>query len=287
VDAKPVGFKKFWKYQVAVLGLAFTDFHMGRDMILGTAIALLNLIFSISFRLIPLKDWNDHKWLWVIATVSPYVIVLLFHFIWRLLLAPAQMHYQSLDNFDSVTREREKGEWELRSIIASKEAEIAQHEGPEIFLHYDLPDQARNYPGLGISDKEIIVENTGDIDAYEVQVEDIALAPERCAATFLSIPRLPAHSKKEVPLTLRGSHVPEHKPSHFEMILYASDAEKGSPDAQGRLWFTTPISVVFRDYGNSWYRARFTFRSDDWFHFAEIRLEKRERIKAPAQMSSL
>ena len=61
-------------------------------MVIGTVIAGLNLGMLVYFHLISPTDWAEHRSLWIICTVVPYVVVLGGHGLWRLALAPSQLH---------------------------------------------------------------------------------------------------------------------------------------------------------------------------------------------------
>lgn len=154
-------------------------------------------------------------------------------------------------------------------------------------MYYGLSEMAKSYSGVLPQQKTLIVENTGNIDAYDLHVEDVQLDPGHCTATYLPIRRLAAHTKHALTTTVRGQHVTEEQRNNFEMIIYGwgsdNPAPPGERDGSGRYWFKLPISVVFRDYGDQWHRAVFNFRSDDWFTFAEISFERRERITPPVE----
>ena len=177
--------------------------------------------------------------------------------------------------FDLYRRQRRQIEG-LSNAVAQAEVKPAQarESGPRIFLCYDLPEEAKKFPGLGITQEQLIVENTGEVEAYDVQVEDVALEPDWCRATFDIIPRLAAKDKQAPAMMLRGNNVPSSHQNNFEMILYASG---GTVDTQ-TLSFKVPIVVTLRDYAGQRYRVAFSFRSDNYFERPEIRLEKRERI---------
>jgi hypothetical protein len=65
------------------------------------------------------------------------------------------------------------------------ESRIKRDEGPQLFLTYSLPEEAIRYPGLGITDRLLYIENRGPTDAYNVQIDPICLSRQRAViATF-------------------------------------------------------------------------------------------------------
>src|SRR5271154_1390159 len=82
----------FIEHTAMSLRRAFRDFDIGRDMLYGACIAALTLTLQVWWRLIPLKDWEEHKWQWVISFISPFILVIGGHSIWRIVSAPWRVH---------------------------------------------------------------------------------------------------------------------------------------------------------------------------------------------------
>lgn len=281
-------------YSGAVLHDAFEDFGLGKDMVIGTAISLATLGLQVWQHLIPIADWQDHKLWWILSFVLPYIIILGGHAIWRVATAPVRLHQRQAADHKRDLSEKLQLVSSLQTEIANQDeqtkklrAQIDRLPAPEIFLHFELSKLALEFPGVLKQRKQLILENTGNIDAYDVQVEDIQIDPGHCKATFLPIRRLAKHTKQALETIVRGQHITQEQQDNFEMIYYGSGSyDLPSPETRddtGRYWFKVPITVVFRDYDRQWYKATFNFKSDDWFTFPEISLERRERITPPVQ----
>jgi hypothetical protein len=80
-------------------------------MLIGSILALLTLGFQVIWKLIPLKDWQEHRWQWIASFVLPFAIVLVAHVVWRLITAPWRLHQDQ----ETVAS---KKEIELRDRIA-------------------------------------------------------------------------------------------------------------------------------------------------------------------------
>lgn len=111
VDAQRIGMLGF---EWLTMCRAFTEFEIWYDMLIGTIISLLGLWGMVHFDLITAEDWRQHKFLWIVVMVAPYVIVLLGHAIWRLARAPAQVYADLQGKLEAVQREREALKNELR-----------------------------------------------------------------------------------------------------------------------------------------------------------------------------
>ncbi len=82
----------FWQHSKMAIKYAFAEFGAGRDMALGTIIALITLGIQVRERLIPIADWQEHKKWWILSFVLPYIVVLGVHAIWRMLQAPWRLY---------------------------------------------------------------------------------------------------------------------------------------------------------------------------------------------------
>ncbi len=151
---------------------------------------------------------------------------------------------------------------------------------PKVFIHYELTQESLKFPGIVGQKKTLVLENTSDIDAYDVQVQDVQLDPGHCNATFLPLSLLKGRTRQSVNTIIRGS-VPEKEKDNFEMVLYACGATDTTT------WFKVPIVVIFRDYERQWYSALFNFQSDNYFSSVDISLENWERIKSPTSKGGI
>jgi hypothetical protein len=103
----------FFQHSSMLLRRAFREFGIGRDMGLGAFIAALGLGLQVWWELIPVKDWQEHKWHWVISVVAPFVLVLGGHALWRLITAPWRVHQdqegemETLREFQKAVNEKE------------------------------------------------------------------------------------------------------------------------------------------------------------------------------------
>jgi hypothetical protein len=67
---------------------AFSEFRIGRDILIGTTIAILTLAIQVREHLIPVVDWQEHKRWWILSFVLPYIVVLGCHATWKFIRAP-------------------------------------------------------------------------------------------------------------------------------------------------------------------------------------------------------
>lgn len=106
----------FFEYVGMALRRAFREFEIGRDMGIGASIAVLTLGLQVWWRLIPLKDWEEHKWQWVISVAGPFVIVLGGHALWRLISAPWRIHQDQEREMETLR--------ELQKAVEEKEVHL-------------------------------------------------------------------------------------------------------------------------------------------------------------------
>src|ERR1035438_1380917 len=121
----------FWRHSKLAIKFAFAEFGVGRDMVLGTIIALITLGIQVRERLIPIADWQEHKKWWILSFVLPYIVVLGVHAIWRTLQAPWQFyrkaeigHREALTEVDGKWRKTVSAlEETTRGTLAAAEAQ--------------------------------------------------------------------------------------------------------------------------------------------------------------------
>jgi cbb3-type cytochrome oxidase subunit 3 len=97
------------------------------------------------------------------------------------------------------------------------ESEIARHGGPEISFSWGN----RILQGTS-TNKTLFIENTGEIDAYDVRISDVGINKQHCGARFPVIPKFQKDSRTELHFELFGDSVPESHRDEFEMVVYAS-----------------------------------------------------------------
>jgi hypothetical protein len=143
----------FWAHCRIVAGQAFRDFAWARDMALATILAAATLVIQVIGRLISVQDWQQHKTLWVVSIVGPYIVVLAVHISWRLLTAPWRVHQEQerhyIERINTANQaisgtQRELKKWQSASpridmqigaLIASKPLETGVQ---GLFLLVDL-----------------------------------------------------------------------------------------------------------------------------------------------------
>src|ERR1700675_4741709 len=114
----PISFSKHLRL---VFLKAFGDFGFGRDMLLGTAIAIVTAVLGVVFHLSTAEDWTRHRTLLIVSLAAPYVAVLLAHVGWRITRAPWKV-YQD--------QERELRELQQQSM---KFGELSEYD-PKVYL---------------------------------------------------------------------------------------------------------------------------------------------------------
>ena len=159
---------------------------------------------------------------------------------------------------------------------------------PHLLLGWVADSRMRVEPAASASHTWMIENRKGNADAHNIRIDPITLSPTaNITATFPMIPLLKAGDKAYVETVLTGE-VPENKQGDFEMVFYAAD-EGPSPfitRGSDRYYITFPIVVSFENYAQTRFRAKFEFRSDDWFGRgkpAEILLKKTEIVRVEAR----
>ena len=102
-------------YLSTLIGRAFRSFDLARDMFYGTLIAVATLALQVIFRLITKEDWREHKWLWIISIVAPYVAILAVHSLYRLVKAPLLVYRDQEDQIQKTRAEIDA--WDENPIL--------------------------------------------------------------------------------------------------------------------------------------------------------------------------
>jgi hypothetical protein len=255
----------FWRYARKSISVAFEDFDIGRDMLLGTLIALGTLALQVWQQLIPNADWQSHKKWWILSLVSPYVVVFGGHAIWKIATSPWRLYQKQQQDVDRANEETANARRDLQ-------VEIARHGGPEVSLVWGY----RKY-SLSDANRTLFIQNGGDIDAYDVRVGDVGINTQHCGARFDVVPKLTRGTTEELKFELFGDSVPDNHKDELQMVVYASQSglEK---DERGNVVVRFPITVRFKEYGGAMYEANFTFLADDFLAKVNIHLVDRRRI---------
>jgi hypothetical protein len=260
------------------LNRASKDFGLGRDMLIGLALSLCTLILQVFWRLIPLRDWREHRWQWIASFALPFLAILISHIIWRLVSAPWRIHQDQEAVFSTAIQEKEDRirNQAAENIELRKQLHEAldKHEGPKIHLLYIVPE---HFSSLGKRENRIIIENSSDVDAYHVKIEDIFIDRNRVVtATFKEINLLRKNSKVTAELRMTGKVDPQDD-ENFEMIYGNADdipTEYQLKDSGGYTVFTFPVFVSFREHD-----GKVAFRSEFLFTFNETIMGLRDVIK--------
>jgi hypothetical protein len=151
---------------------------------------------------------------------------------------------------------------------------------PKIDLNWEL---AGIDFGTRSGEKHLIVENSGAVDAYDLQIQDLSLTPN-LKATFDQITRLQPKGRfvTDPWLTGKGISFAPSKARDFEMILFSSGdlpSEYTTLTSGGNLAeIRCPLVVSFKDCSGNRYEASFEFITDTLRHIDKIRYIKRVRL---------
>jgi hypothetical protein len=131
----------------------------------------------------------------------------------------------------------------------------------------------------GSPQKHLIIENSGTVDAYDLQIQDVSLTPN-LKGTFDQVTRLRPKGQFIIDpwLTGRGISQAPSKTRDFEMILYSSGdlpQEYTTSTSDGRLAeIRCPLVIAFKDYGGNQYEASFEFVTDTLRYIDKVRFMK-------------
>lgn len=104
------------------------------------------------------------------------------------------------------------------AVSPSNAPQIDERTLPEVFLHWEVQEEGKKFPGMGLEEL-LVIENTSDVDAYDVRVNDVSLNSTNSVAAFAPIPRLPAHSRQPLTPAMIGARVPEHLATDFKQVF--------------------------------------------------------------------
>jgi hypothetical protein len=115
IVAKGIG---FWRHNWTAIRVAFSEFKIVRDILIGTTVAALTLCIQVWQHLIPLADWQGHKKWWILSIVLPYIAVLGSDAIFRLAKAP-WMLYREMEwaHAEELSKVKEQHSRELAAAL--------------------------------------------------------------------------------------------------------------------------------------------------------------------------
>ncbi len=249
---------------------AFHEFGLGRDMLLGTCLALATVFLQVWWKLIP--DWKQHHIQIMLSLVLPYLVILVPHVIYRIVMAPLKAYREQAKNYEAALTEATSAR---DKALARIEQERQLHGGPELSFSW----RGRSLAG-GATGRTLYLENTGPQDAYDVRIKDVGLNIERCGARFRPIAKCEKGSVAELEFDLFGPNIPVNHRDEFEMVVYAS-GEDFRMDADNHAYVEFPIDVTFKEYGGARYEAHFLFNADPYLARVNIHLISRNRLPPP------
>jgi hypothetical protein len=113
------------------ISCAFSEFRIGRDMLIGTTVAIITLVIQVQKHLIPVIDWQEHKRWWILSFILPYIVVLGCHAIWRFLRAPWLL-YRETERKRGIAFAKLKEQNE-KDVAAAREEN--QHLSQKLVIH--------------------------------------------------------------------------------------------------------------------------------------------------------
>lgn len=150
------------------------------------------------------------------------------------------------------------------------------HGGPEVFLRYELPKGLAGV--VGVNTRGFALENTSEIDAYNLRIQDICLAEGSPCARFAIVPKVQAHSKQA--LSFGAVNFPLNYEHDFTMVYLGLKEESAAKnvirtDNKGTRYFSFPIRVQFEDYGGSKFISEFEFTESEMAEKSSVRFIRR------------
>jgi len=137
----------FWKYLRLVCAHVFTQFHFWRDMLIGCGAAIITFLVQLRWGLIPLQDWQGHRFKWIASYAIPFLLFLAGDVAWRLFSAPWRLH----QNYEQVYQNKYSEMRDVQEILRSDSADcrrqlyqaLANPSGPDIVFEFAARDQLR------------------------------------------------------------------------------------------------------------------------------------------------
>lgn len=258
----------FWSYTRLVRAHAFHEFAWGRDTLIAGVLALVTTGLQAHWRLIPLVDWNEHKWQWIGSVALPFLVVLGIHIIWRLAIAPWRVHQDQEQKHSDETfllhRQSETCKRELQN-------ERDKTQQPDIALGWDWSDEVKAHNQLmGRTEKDIIVHNRSNQYVYRVQINPIRLMG---SLEFDFIPCIaPGEKHVAVGRWMSAAYSEMTSSSRTDYAYYFAANESAAKEKGyyvkkphdrgiGDSWFKIPMDVRYTS-GNTDWITEFEFTYD-------------------------
>ena len=230
------------------------------------------------WRLIPLKDWEEHKWHWIVSLIAPFILVIGGHSIWRIVLAPWRVHQdQEKSNSEKIEKlscELEKAKADYLIVDSKLKEVVHRAQGPKLYLHWETP---KDFEKLGVRKQRFIVQNSSDIDAYHVKIQDICIDKHRITrATFEEINRLTKNTSLTAELQVLGN-IGTGSVNDFSMIYAATDEippEYKFLSEHGGHILKFPIFVSYQEYD-----GKISFKSEFEFTFDLTTMSLHDRVR--------
>jgi len=135
------------KYARLVLDGAFGEFAWGRDLTIGLLMNFATLGLSYYLGLISTGEWNEHKWLFILVILLPYVVILFFHILWRIIKSASNLHSNQLEELAIVKRSEANLAQKLQEIEDTKPNIVLCDPGAEKLelISLNQTDRSVNY----------------------------------------------------------------------------------------------------------------------------------------------
>lgn len=218
------------EYYKKVFRAAWTDFLCAtREQVIGALIGVGILIYQIHYGLIKVNDIAANLW----SIAWPYTILVAGFLVYHLVRVPKKLDDDRQRELNIAHVATVKAQYELQ-------AEMDRHGGPEMSLVWAAGQLTKD----NLTMHQLQLENSGTIDAYDVQVEDVGLDKIRCRATFPKVAKCLKGSRTDLPFNLLGTDVPPSHKDEFEMVVYASGKEV-EIDSNNHSYVEFPIDITF------------------------------------------
>lgn len=153
-------------------------------MILGAFIAAITVGLQAWFGLIKAADWHQHKWLWILTVIVPFVVVLAIDAAYRIITAPWRVYQDQEREFANAEAEQDRRFSEVKRELAEARSEIERliwlpgrpqvhiREWSQIPADHAAAIYSPQMPGM--KQHGFVLQNDGG-PALEVHVEDFSI----------------------------------------------------------------------------------------------------------------
>ena len=252
---------------------AFKDFDLARDMAYGAILAAITLTLQVWWRLIPLKDWQEHWWQWIASFVLPFLIVLSVHVAWRLISAPWRVHQDQEKEFADQKTVLEARNADLQKGLSE---EIDKRKRPEVAVICDwkMPEKRP----IERDARSFLLQTINDVAALDVKILDIRL--EEGIAQFEVVPLITGRSQSKAYCTIDQNQNATYAAFDFFSLVRQSVEKSGKKMSELEL----PIVVEYRDAYGTWHESINKLKYN-WFLGQGRIVETQFRIKRRPALS--